>query len=75
MRNKRKLNTIKYSKIIKERLNIYKKDFEVYLYIKEFNNTYKVNIEDIDIKKLNLSNLYIRNDALTLLSTIEFKNI
>ena len=73
MRNKRKLNTIKYNKLIKERLNIYQKDFEVYLYIKEFNNTYKVNIEDIDIKKLNLSNLYIRNDALKLLKKLNLK--
>ena len=31
-------------------------DFEIYITLKEFNNKYNINIEDIDIKELNLSN-------------------
>ena len=54
MRNKRKLNIIKYNKRILIRLNINKEQFENYIIIKEFNKKYNTNIEDIDIKQLNL---------------------
>ena len=54
IKNKRKLNIIKYNKRIKNRLNISKDDFEIYINLKEFNIKYKTNIEDIDIKEINL---------------------
>ena len=40
IRNKRKLNIIKYNKKIKFKLNINKKDFEIYKVLREFNNKY-----------------------------------
>ena len=57
--NKRKLNIIKYNKIIKAKLNINKEDFEIYITLKEFNIKYKTNIEDIDIREINLSRINI----------------
>ena len=54
MRNKKKLNIIRFNKRIKERLNIAKEDYKVYELLKEFNIKYDLNIEDIDIKELNL---------------------
>ena len=73
--NKRKLNIIKYNKIIKAKLNINKEDFEIYITLKEFNIKYKTNIEDIDIRELNLSGKYIENEGLKDLSKIKFKEL
>jgi Leucine-rich repeat (LRR) protein len=75
IQNKRKLNIIKYNKRIKVKLNINKEDFEIYTYLKEFNNKYKTNIEDIDIRELNLSGKYIENEGLKDLSKIKFKEL
>ncbi len=41
IRNKRKLNIIKYNKRSKIKLYIDYKDFEIYITLKEFNNKYK----------------------------------
>ena len=73
--NKRKLNIIKYNKIIKAKLNINKEDFEIYITLKEFNNKYKTNIEDIDIRELNLSGINIENEGLKDLAKIKFKEL
>ena len=51
IKNKRKLNIIKYNKKFKVKLNIDKKDFEIYFTLRQFNNFYQTNIEDIDIKE------------------------
>ena len=75
IKNKRKLNIIKYNKRIKAKLNINKEDFEIYITLKEFNNEYKTNIEDIDIRELNLSWKYIENEGLKDLSKIKFKEL
>ena len=75
IQNKRKLNIIKYNKRIKAKLNINKEDFEIYITLKEFNNKYKTNIEDIDIRELNLSGKYIENEGLKDLSKIKFKEL
>ena len=50
IKNKRKLNIIKYNKRITTKLNINKEDLEIYKTLKEFNNNYNTNIEDTDIK-------------------------
>ena len=47
IRNKRKLNIIKYNKGIKVKLNINKKDFEIYIPLKKYNNKYNITIEDL----------------------------
>ena len=44
MKNKRKLNIIKYNKRIKFKSNINKKDFEIYISLREFNDKYNTNI-------------------------------
>ena len=75
IRNKRKLNIIKYNKRILIRLNINKKEFENYIKLKEFNKKYNTNIEDIDIKQLNLEDKNIGNEGLKILFKIEFKEL
>jgi len=75
IKNKRKLNIIKYNKRIKAKLNINKEDFEIYITLKEFNNKYKTNIEDIDIRELNLYRKNIKNGGLKDLSKIKFKEL
>ena len=73
--NKRKLNIIKYSRRIKLKLNINNKDFEIYIFLSEFNNKYNANIKDIDIKKLNLRKKYIGNEGLKDLVKFKFKEL
>ena len=73
--NKRKLNIIKYNKRILARLNINKKNFEIYEILKEFNDKYETNIEDIEIKELNLNKEYIGNEGLKDLIEIKFKQL
>ena len=62
LKNKRKLNIIKNNKKMLDILNITKDDFQLYRYLKEFNKKYNLNIEDIDIKELNLTNKYIGDE-------------
>ena len=75
IKNKRKLNIIKYNKRILVRLNINKEEFEIYIGLKEFNNKYNTNIEDIDEKELNLSKRYLGNEGLKDLIKIKFKKL
>ena len=75
IKNKRKLNIIKYNKGIKIKLDIDNKDFKIYITLKEFNNKYNINIEDIDIKELDLNHKYIRNKGLKYLVKIKFKQL
>ena len=79
IKNKRKLNIIKYNKKIMIKLDINKKDFEIYITLKEFNNKYKINIEDIDIKelKLNIGNIVLKeypNQNMMIWKCLEKKN-
>ena len=46
IKNKRKLNIIKYNKRIKNKLDITKENFKVYITLKEFNFKYAINIKD-----------------------------
>ena len=75
IKNKRKLNIIKYNKIIMAKLNINKEDFEIYIALKDFNDKYKTNIEDIDIRELNLNGKFIENEGLKDLAKIKFKEL
>ena len=75
IKNKKKLNIIKYNKGMKVKLNINKEDFEIYITLKEFNNKYKTNIEDIDMREINLSEIYIENEGLKDLAKIKFKEL
>ena len=75
IKNRKKLNIIKYNKRILARLKINKKHFENYIRLKEFNNNYNTNIEDIDIKELNLEKKIIGNEVLKFLFKTEFKEL
>ena len=75
IKNKRKLNIIKYNKRVMIKLDITKEDFEIYTILKEFNFKYNTNIQDIDIKTLNLSGKCIRNEGLKDLNKIKFKGL
>ena len=75
MKNKRKLNIIKYNKRLYNKLDLGKRDFKVYEMLKEFNVKYNINIEDIYIKELNLGNSSITNGGLKYLKRIEFKEL
>ena len=50
IKNKRKLNIIKYNKRILLRLNINREHFKKYILLKEFNKKFHTNIEDIESK-------------------------
>jgi len=75
LKNKRKLNIIKYNNTMLNRLHISNEDFKIYEKIKEFNEKYKTNIEDIDIKELDLSKKNLGDKALEDLSKINFKEL
>jgi len=75
LKNKRKLNIIKYNKNLLARLNINKEDFEIYIALKKLNKKYNTNIEDIDIKELNLGDKCIDNKGLKDLDKIKFKEL
>ena len=75
LKNKRKLKIIKYNKKMQNKLKITKKDFQAYKSLKEFNEQFLTNIEDIDIKELNLGKKYFGDEGLNLLGEIKFINL
>ena len=75
IKNKRKLKIIKYNKRIKDKLNINKEDFRIYISLKKFNKIYKTNFEDTDIKELNLNGRNLGNEGLKILVKIKFKEL
>ena len=75
IKNKRKLNIIKYNKRLTIKLDITKQDFEIYVNLKEFSNKYNTNIKDIDKRELDLSNRDIENEGLRDLVKFKFANL
>ena len=75
MRNKRKLQIIKYNKRLYNKLDIEKKDFKVYEILQEFNKKYNTNIEDIDLREINLNYCSINNGGLKYFKRIVFKEL
>ena len=75
LKTKRKLNIIKYNKRMFNFLNINKDVFQGYIFLKEYNDKYKRNIEDIDIKRLDLHRSNIGNEELRDLFKINFKKL
>ena len=63
LRNKKKLKIIQYNKKLLKTLNITLKDFEVYTFLKELNKKFNLNIEDIDINKLDLNMYEIKSNS------------
>ena len=64
LKNKRKLIISKINKSLLNRLNISKKDFQIYQELKDFNSKYNTKLEDIDIKKIYLYEKQIGNEGL-----------
>ena len=73
--NKIKLKIIKYNKYMLRRLDIKIENFKIYETLKEFNEQLKLNIIDIDIKELDLTNKNIGNKELEFLKNINFKEL
>ena len=69
------LKLFKYNKIMLNKLNIKKEDFEQFLLLKEMNLKFKVNIKDIDIKELNLGNMKLKNGIFEYLANIKFNQL
>ena len=57
------------------KVNIKTEDFKIYETLKEFNEKLKLNIIDIDIKELDLTNKNIGNKELEFLKNINFKEL
>ena len=74
LKHKRKLKIIKTNKKMLEKLQITIKDFQVYETLKKFNEKYSTNIEDLDIKEINLSDKKIGDEGLKFLCEIKFIN-
>ena len=70
--NKIKLKIIKYNKYMLGRLDIKTENFKNYELLKEFNEKYYINIEDINIKELNLNKKGIGDKELELLKNLDF---
>ena len=66
---------IVYNKKILDRLNIKKNDFKIYEMLKEFNEEYNLNVDDIDNKELDLIGKYIGKEGLGYLNTLGFKQL
>ena len=54
--NKRKMNIIKYNKILLRKLNITKDEFKACQSLKDFNKIFNTDIKDIDVEEIELSN-------------------
>jgi len=55
IRNQKKLNIIRYNKKLLSKLDITKEDFENYFLLNKLNKQYNLNIDDINITKLDLN--------------------
>jgi Leucine-rich repeat (LRR) protein len=73
MRNKKKLNILRFNKRIKKRLNITKEDYDKFI-LEEFNFMYNLNI-DINIKEYEVKDKYITNKGLRYLNAVKFNNL
>ena len=56
-------------------IDVNKEDFKIYINLEEFNNRYDTNIDDINIKELNLSGRFKGNELLKDLVKIKFKEL
>ena len=75
IKNKKKLKIIKYNKKILKRLDITIENYESYCLIKKFNSKFDLEIEDIDIKELDLIGKNITNFDLNRLKETGIKDL
>ena len=69
------LKLVKYNKILINKLNITKEDFENFKLLKEMNVKFNLDIKDIEIKELNLAVKNLGNEIFKYLKRIEFKEL
>ena len=67
------LKLVKYNKILINKLNITKEDFEQFKLLKEMNKKFNLDIKDIEIEELYLRYNNLGNEILEYLKKIEFK--
>ena len=72
LKSRFKLKIIKHNKKLLNKLNISKKTFEKYILLKELNEKYKVNIQDIDIKILSFD---FNEKIIKILNQLELKEL
>ena len=75
LQKRMKMKILKYNNKLKKKLNIKLKDFEQYQKLKELNHKLNLNIEDTNIKKINLSRKCIGNQEFQYLGQVEFGNL
>ena len=75
IKNRVKLNILKYNKYMLDKLSLTKEDFKIYVQLKEFNQIFDANIRDIDIEELDLSTKIDDTDKFKYLNKIDFKNL
>ena len=69
------LKLVKYNKILINKLNVTKGDFENFKSLKEMNQKFNLDIKDIEINELNLESKHLGNEILEYLIKIEFKEL
>ena len=69
------LKLLKYNKIMLNKLNIIKEDFEQFILLKEMNLKFNLDNKDIDIKELNLGYKNLENDIIEYLIKIKFNSL
>ena len=69
------LKLVKYNKILINKLNIKKEDFENFKLLKAMNQKFDLDIKDIENKELNLRFEYLGNEILEYLKIMEFKEL
>ena len=70
-----KLKIVKYSKSLMNKLNIKIKNFQDYLLLKEINHRYNLDIEDVDIEKIIISDKVLNDNFIEIISKIDFFEI
>ena len=66
------LKILKYSKKMKDKLNIHLKNYQDFQLIKEFNQKFNLKIKDIDIEFLDIHDKNLENEIFKYFNKIEF---
>ena len=70
-----KLNILKYNKNLLSKLNLGKKDFEDFIYLKRIRKKFGIKIKEIEIEKIDLSDKNSGFHVFEELKKIEFRNL
>ena len=70
-----KLKILKHNKHLMNKLNISIKDFENFQLIKELNQKYNIDIQDIDVEELNLNLKGKINEAINIITQLKLEEL